>query len=278
VSYGGPVSEDTVSISDLSIPSQKFLEWTSATCTSIGCVKGGSEIGGYDGVLPLSPPWKTPQNPEMPNPLSSLLSNNLLDKPIFSIKLPHTQGESGELLLGGINPSLHSGPLHTIPVIDASSPNNSYFSNLWTLSLTHLTLDTRIPLTLTTPSYLAVLDTAEPWLILPSDLARNMSHAIGAQPGPYWFTNVPCSTRAELPILTIGLGGYNFSLSAWDYTHEVDFEHVGLMCITTFWPADDFGFEETETVLLGSPFLKGVYGVFDMANKEVSRKWRVSLS
>jgi hypothetical protein len=269
VSYTGHVSRDTLHISDLALPSTLFEEWTNANCMFVGCIKGGSKKGGYDGVLPLSPPWKPSQ---IPNTLSVLLSQNLLSAPIFSLKLPRSQSDTGELLLGGTNPALHTAPPVTIPITNVTRPFQQPFANLWTVKPTHITFDTATTnlfhQTLN-ENYTAVLDAANPWLILPSRLARNLTAAIGAQPGPSWFRNVPCSSRAYLPTVTFGLGGHNFTIDAFDYTHEVDYPNIGLICITTFWAADEFGMERRETLLLGSAFLKGFYGVFDMERKEV---------
>jgi saccharopepsin len=266
VNYGGFASQDTFRIGDLNVPEFIFEEWTLAACYSIACV-----MGGFDGVLGLAPPWR---KGEYPNVLSRLLSNNLLSSPIFSLKIPHTEQDEGELLFGATNPSLYTPPLVTLPIKNATGKAQSRFSDLWTIAATHITFDTAIPIHQPLSiHHIALLNPASPWLILPSNFAKTLTDAIGAQPGPYWYHNVPCARRGELPALTFTLGGYNFSISAFDYTHEVDLQGAGLICITTFAAASEFLVDDTDVIVLGSPFLKGVYGVFDMERREVGREF-----
>ncbi len=101
VKYGGIWSKDIVQLGEFNVTNHQFEEWTSASCYSVGYVRFG-----YDGVLGLAPPW----NPslEMPNMLSSLLSQKLLDEPIFSLKLRLYEEDEGEILFGATNPNLHS--------------------------------------------------------------------------------------------------------------------------------------------------------------------------
>jgi len=268
VNYGGFASQDTLHISDLDVPELVFEEWTLAACYSIGCV-----MGGFDGVLGLTPPWRVGEYPGAPNVLSQLLSNDLLSSPVFSLKIPRTEGDEGELLFGATNPSLYTAPLITIPVKNATGKAQSRFSDLWSVAASHITLDTAIPIHQPlSRHYIALLDAANPWLILPYDIARTFTDAIGAEPGPYWYHNVPCARRGELPALTFTLGGHNFSISAFDYTHEVDVWGAGLICITTFGAASEFGLRDADILVLGNPFLKGMYGVFDMEKREVGCK------
>ncbi|KAI9770478.1 MAG: Vacuolar protease A [Geoglossum umbratile] len=267
VSYTGIVSQDAFHISDLDVPELRFEEWTDASCYSVGCT-----IGGFDGVLGLGPPWSKWEYPNVPNTLSLLLSNNLLPEPLFSIKIPRTPDDEGELLLGGTNPALYTPPLVTLPIKNLTGEARSWFPDAWTVAASHVSFDTAIPIHWPlSENHVALIDSAIPWLILPSALSRVLTAAIGAERGPYWFSNIPCSRRGELPSLTFSLGpdGRNFSISAFDYTHQIDLPGAGLTCITTFGPANDFYGEDVDLMLLGSPFLKGIYGVFDMGKQEV---------
>ncbi|KAI9854827.1 MAG: Vacuolar protease A [Trichoglossum hirsutum] len=272
VTYDGHISRDTFHIADLNVPKRLFEEWTLASCYTIGCVMGGSE-GGFDGVLGLAPPWKIGRYPDIPNTLSLLLSNNLLSSPLFSLKLPSPQDHEGELLLGASRPPIHAAPPITLPIANATGKNQAWFSDLWTVDATHITLNTPVPLRQSlSVNHIALFDSATPWLIVPSALAKNLTKAIGASSGPYWFENVPCSRRPELPTLTFGLGpdgGRNFTISAFDYTYEIDHPTAGLICIPTFQASEDFYGEECEVVNLGSAFLKRFYTTFDMGKREI---------
>ena len=226
---------------------------------------------GYDGALGLGTPWKNGLGES--SVLSALMSHDMLDEPIFSLKLPHYEGEEGELLLGAFNPALRNSAITQIPVINATSDN--YFPDRWTVPASAIHFASPHPLHVSLPSDgYALLDTALPYLILPSAMARNLTAAVGAQRGPYWFHNIPCARRQELPALTFTLGEHNFSISAFEYTIEIDelAPHVGRMCIATFMEADDFFPPNWNGIVLGNPFLRGFYSVWNMEKREVGCK------
>jgi saccharopepsin len=243
----------------------QFEEWTSASCYSVGCVSFG-----YDGVLGLAPPW----NPslEMPNMLSSLLSQKLLDEPIFSLKLPLYEEDEGEILFGATNPNLHSSDFINLPVINTSASYGQDHDS-WTVSASHIHFDSPQPLQQALPANAyAVLDTSSPFLILPANLARNLTAAIGAMRGPYWFKHIPCERRQELPLLTFTLDGHDFSISAFEYTLEME-ESLGTICLTTFIAAYEFALpRDWKGILLGHPFLKGFHSRWDFGGKSVGCK------
>ncbi|KAH0563505.1 hypothetical protein GP486_001926 [Trichoglossum hirsutum] len=272
VNYWGHVSRDTIHFADVNVPEQLFEEWTQATCYTFFCIRGGSESG-FDGFLGLAPPWNRGRHSDVSNTLSLLLSNKLLSSPTFSLKLPRSPVDEGELRFGTSNPPLHASPPITLPVVNATGEDQSWAADLWNVAATHITFNTPIPLHQSLPTnHIALFDSATPWLILPSALARNLTEVVGASPGPYWFYNVPCSRRPELPTLTFGLGpggGRNFTISGFDYTYEIDIPHIGLTCITTFQSSGEFYGDESEVTTLGSAFMKRFYSTFDMEKREI---------
>ena len=265
VNYGGTWSKDTIHLGDSNVTHHQFEEWTSASCYSVGCIAFG-----YDGVLGLAPPWSP--SLEMPNMLSSLLSQKLLDEPIFSLKLPLREADEGELLFGGTNPNLQSSDFINLPVINVTAEHGRDHDS-WTVPASHIHFDTPHPLQMSLPSSAyAIFDTSSPYLILPSALARNMTAAIGAMRGPYWYNHIPCERRQELPILTFKLGGYDFNISAFEYTMQIEelLPHLGTICVTTFMAADEFALpRDWQGLLLGHPFLRGLYSKWDFARREI---------
>ncbi len=57
--------------------------------------------------------------------------------------------------------------------------------------------------------------------------------------GPYWFKHIPCERRQEFPLLTFTLDGHDFSISAFEYTLEME-DSLGTICVTTFMAAYGF--------------------------------------
>ena len=265
VSYDGLLSYDTLHLGGANITTYLFEEWTSASCVSIGCLQFG-----YDGVLGLATPWDW-YGKTRPNILTTLLSQKTLDKPIFSLKLPIGLKDEGEILFGARNPELNSSAFIDLPYVNVSRPP---FSSPWAVPASHISFGSPHPLNYTLPANgYAVLASAHPYLILPFELARNLTAALGARPGPAWFHNIPCERRQELPLLTFTLDGHEFSISAFDYTLEIDMPQFGRNCITTFMAATDFGFPHNwEGIMLGHPFLRGFYSAWDFESGNVGRK------
>jgi hypothetical protein len=109
-------------------------------------------------------------------------------------------------------------------------------------------------------------------LVLPSDFISIIREGIGAKPANMVWDSIPCDTRPYLPELTFTIGGRNFTIDAFDYTFEypVGFGYAP-MCMLWFEKDDEMG-GEGKQVMLGTPFLKGVYTTFDMDNKEIGCK------
>ena len=276
VSYDGPVGRDVVRTSGIEIPDQEFMEWTEGTCVSILCLEGIA-----DGVIGLMPPWNKNNDPN--GILPNMIAKNLLDSPLFSLKLPLNEHDTGELLLGDTNSDLYTGELVKLPFVNATDDYGSSFADLWSVAVENVTFDSPVPLHYDFASgAVAVVSSTAPYIVLPRELAANLTAAIGAkpvQPGvsmpPFM---VPCERRQELPNLTFVMSGHNMTISAFDYTFELmppcpPYETP--ICITTFWAIEDFGYpDESAGIVLGSPFLKGFYGVFDFGSREIGCEFR----
>lgn len=200
----------------------------------------------------------------------SLVSRGLLDQPIFSLKLPNSVSNHGDLLLGGIDSSLFLGEITTVPLV---RPEYTPLSDTWAVSIQSITLDTQIPLHYDMPTgSVAVLDTGWPFIYLPNEFLHNVTEAVGAKLARGFFYSIPCERRQELPTMTFTLGGQNFSISAFDYTLEIDAPWLqpepGRICVLGMVEADRFPYPQN-TLILSSPFLRGLYSVFDAGKKEV---------
>jgi len=110
---------------------------------------------------------------------------------------------------------------------------------------------------------------------LPSEIFHNVTAAVGAIEVRGLFYSIPCERRQELPTMTFNLGGQNFSISAFDYTLEIDAEWLrpepGRICVLGMVNADWYIFPQG-TLILSSPFLRGFYSVFDAGKGEVGCK------
>ena len=266
IQYNGFISEDTVRLGDLSIPNQVFEEFTDAYAVSILAWRTG-----YDGAMGLSPPWASYNG--IPSLFGSLVSRGLLDQPIFSLKLPNSVSNRGDLLFGGIDPDLFLGEITTLPLVHPEYPP---LSNTWAVSIESITFDTQVPLHFDMPSgSVAVLDTGWPWISLPHEIFFNVTAAVGARLFQGFVYSIPCERRQELPTMTFTLAGQNFSISAFDYTLEIDMPWLqpepGTLCVLGLMDSDAFTVPN-DTLIFSSPFLRGFYSVFDAGKREVGCK------
>ena len=251
---------------DIKIPDQVFEEFTDASAVSFLAWPVG-----YDGAIGLRPPWASYSG--IPSLFGSLVSRGLLDRPIFSLTLPNSVSNQGNLLLGGIDPDLFVGNITTIPLVRPEYPP---LGDTWAVSIQSITFDTQIPLRFDMPiGSVAVLDTGWPYIILPHEIFLNVTAAVGAKLVRGFFHSIPCERRQELPTMTFTLGGQNFSISAFDYTLELDMPWLhpepGRMCILGMVDSDGLALP-WGTLILSSPFLRGFYSVFDAEKKEVGCK------
>ena len=259
--YDGPLSYDTIHLGSNELKPYLFEEWTASYCIWVGCIEAG-----YDGVLGLAPPWFWFRE-GLPNVLASMQSQKVLKSDVFSLRLPHSMEETGELLLGGANPTLYEGEPTWLPLAEV---NDTSFAGTWAVSASAVHFDTPKPLHLDlSNTTVAILDTARPYILLPWSFGRKLLSAIGAEEGPAWFYNIPCSRRAYLPHLTFTLGGHSFSISAFEYTVETDMFPVGLVCLVMFQPMNWFNLPQQDNILLGSGFLKKFYSVWDFGEQRV---------
>ncbi len=202
------------------------------------------------------------------SPIASLVSANLLDENIFSLRLSRGANDGlGQLVLGGhVDDSFFDGELVTIPVTDRTAPYAG--AGQWKVTAQSLTLGdgSQIHVDFKNPT-IAVFDTTYPWIALSVSLATRLNAFLESEDwGPFSF--VDCTKRPRWPDVAIVLAGQRFVLTPYDYVIEQE-EHGRIYCMSAFFPGveDDAG-----VVLLGSAFLKAWVTVWDLENRTVGCK------
>lgn len=239
----GYISQDTLTIGDLVIPKQDFGETTNEPGLAFA-------FGKFDGILGLG--FDTIAVNHVVPPFYNALNLGLLDDPVFAFKLGDTnKGTESSFTLGGIDESAYSGELTYLPV-----RRKAY----WEVQFDSITLGHE---TAELENTGAVIDTGTSLLTLPSGLAEIINSQIGATKGWNGQYSVECSTRDSLPDLTFNLDGYNFTLSAFEYTLEVSGS-----CISAITPMD-FPEPVGPLAIVGDAFLRKYYSVYDYENSAV---------
>lgn len=244
-SLEGYVSQDTLSIGDLVIPNQGFAEATSEPGLAFA-------FGKFDGILGLG--YNTIAVNQIVPPIYNAIDQGLLDEPVFAFYLGDNskdEGNGGLATFGGIDESQFSGKITWLPV-----RRKAY----WEVSFDGIGLgDEYAELTSTG----AAIDTGTSLITLPSSLAEIINAKIGATKSWSGQYQIECEKRDSLPDLTLTFGGYNFTLSPYDYTLEISGS-----CISVFTPMD-FPKPIGDLAIIGDAFLRKYYSIYDLKKDAV---------
>merc|ERR1711988_1953882 len=105
VQYGsGPVegvfASDTVKVGDVEVADQLFAE---VSQVSFGPLNLAFAAGKFDGLLGLG--FKSISQYEVPTPFETMVSQKLIDEPVFAFYLQSDASVQGELVFGGTDKS-----------------------------------------------------------------------------------------------------------------------------------------------------------------------------
>ncbi|CUS20398.1 LAQU0S01e05710g1_1 [Lachancea quebecensis] len=244
-SLEGYISQDTLSIGDLTIPKQDFAEATSEPGLAFA-------FGKFDGILGLG--YDTISVDKVVPPVYKAISDGLLDEPRFAFYLNNaddSEESTGEVTFGGIDSSKYKGNITWLPV-----RRKAY----WEVKFDGIGLGDEYAELEGTG---AAIDTGTSLIALPSGLAEVLNSEIGAKKGWSGQYTVDCESRDQLPDLTFTFNGKNFTISAYDYTLEVSGS-----CISAFTPMD-FPEPVGPLAIIGDAFLRKFYSVYDLGNNAV---------
>ena len=241
----GYVSQDTIALGDLVIKNQDFAEATSEPGLAFA-------FGKFDGILGLA--YNTISVNKIVPPFYNAIEQGLLDEPKFAFYLGDInkdKDDGGVATFGGVDEDHFKGKITYLPV-----RRKAY----WEVSFDGIGLgDEYAELTSTG----AAIDTGTSLITLPSALAEIINSKIGAKKGWSGQYLVDCESRDSLPDLTLNFAGYNFTLTAYDYTLEVSGS-----CISAFTPMD-FPKPIGDLAIIGDAFLRRYYSVYDLEKNAV---------
>lgn len=154
-SLSGFVSQDTLTIGDLTIKEQDFAEATQEPGLAFA-------FGRFDGILGLG--YDTISVNKIVPPFYNMLKQGLLDEPVFAFYLgdANKEGDSSEATFGGVDKSHYTGELIKIPL-----RRKAY----WEVDLDSIALGDDVAELENTG---VILDTGTSLIALPSSLAEMM--------------------------------------------------------------------------------------------------------
>ncbi|KAF2871848.1 aspartic peptidase domain-containing protein [Massariosphaeria phaeospora] len=269
----GKVSQDSIHVAGVEIKSQTFEEAIQLRPDA------GTNDELFDTVFGLAL-FQTVDGGNWsdftaPSPFQNMIEQGLLDENVFTLKFPRTREEKGEITLGGLPSNLRQEDLIEMPlnhkIDDSEEVWKFYAMNGWQVSLSRMTMafnssNASIPV-LDKPQ-VAVISSSFPWIGLPTDVAARANKAIGLDYAFHW---VNCTTRPQLPNWTINFepGNQSITLTPWDYLIQAyDYRIKEDICVSAFYDLGKYG--DKGFVLLGAPFLDGLYSVFNADRKSIS--------
>jgi saccharopepsin len=242
-SLSGFVSQDVVTIGDLTIKKQDFAEATEEPGLAFA-------FGRFDGILGLG--FDTISVNHIVPPFYNMIDQGLLDEPVFAFYLSDTangEGDESEAVFGGVDEAHYTGKMTYLPL-----RRKAY----WEVDLDSIKFgDDSVELENTG----AILDTGTSLIALPSDLAELLNKEMGAKKGYNGQYTIECEKRDTLPDMSFTLSGVEFSITPYDYILEVQGS-----CISSIFGMD---FPGDPLIILGDAFLRRWYSVYDLGKGRV---------
>ena len=250
------ICQDTLHIGDLKVEDQPFA--------GEGAMPGFSP--GLDGILGLgyvrsaSEQWRSTDPP-----FYNMIQQGLLDKPIFALYLGSNHTNSSEIIFGGMNMGHYHGNIDRLPMRAKSVT--------WEVDLDAISMGEQ---TVEMDDVGAIFDSGTYSIALPSTLAQSLNRELGARHGDNEQHDIiDCDSLDTLPELTFMLAGHNFTLAPADYVDVRKAESGSHSCVSLITSLD-LPSPPGPVVLLGTPFLRRWYSVYDQGNDSIglARAWR----
>ncbi|QRV87932.1 aspartyl protease [Ceratobasidium sp. AG-Ba] len=241
-SLEGYMSQDTLTIGDLSVKKQDFAEATKEPGLAFA-------FGKFDGILGLAYD-RISVNGAVP-PVYNMVNQGLLAEPLFTFRVGE-QPDGGEAVFGGIDSSHYKGKIHYVPV-----RRKAY----WEVELESVSLGDDV---LELENTGAAIDTGTSLIALPTDIAEMINTQIGAKRSWNGQYTVDCNTVPSLPDLTFKFGGKPYTLSGSEYTLNVQGT-----CISAFTGLDINLPDGGSIWIVGDVFLRKYFTVYDLGRDAV---------
>ncbi|KAJ5722627.1 hypothetical protein N7488_000662 [Penicillium malachiteum] len=249
----GPYATDTLTIGGATVKDMQFAlaETSSNPHGILGIAYAAGEFAA------------TQDDKQYSNLPEALVSSGAINSAAFSLWLNKFDG-TGNLLFGGVNTARYQGELQTVPMLKV---NDEYMTV--TIALTDVSLTSSgktksyskgLPLAVT-------LDNGSAFITLPEDLLEPIFKKLGAgYNATSGFSYIPCSMSTSDTNVTFSFSGAEVNIPV----SELVFDNY----VEAGFPEGDciFGmvYGEPGVSLMGDPFLRGAYVVYDLANNEIS--------
>ncbi|XP_043572469.1 pepsin A-like [Chiloscyllium plagiosum] len=239
----GILGYDTVRISNINIRNQEFGLSTSEPGGFFSYVK-------FDGILGMGYPSLAASGAT--TVFENLMSQHLVDEPLFSVYLTRQDGASGsEIVFGGIDSSHYTGQIHWVPVT-----REAY----WQILIDRVTINGQV--VACSGGCPAIVDTGTSLLVGPSTPINTIQQYIGATPDYYGQDTISCNNLYNMPNVVFTINGVDFPLPPQAYTLQSTYNNQR-SCMS------GFGVTGGSLWILGDIFIGEYYSIFDVGNNRV---------
>ncbi|MCJ1418292.1 hypothetical protein MMC32_004639 [Xylographa parallela] len=206
---------------------------------------------------------------QYPNTPLQMVKNGLINAPAYSVYLNDIQSRTGSILFGGVDTACYQGELESVPIIP-------YNGNYTILQVTLDSVNTTTNGTLNTTSstdlpQVAVLDTGASGVLLPTNIAQQIWTTFGVTySNANGLASCPCSLASSTGTVDFGFSGIKVSVPVSEFVRQYRGNTAPSpgTCIFDVQPLLTAG--SYSPILLGDPFLRSAYVVYDLGNNEIS--------
>ncbi|XP_030296476.1 nothepsin [Sparus aurata] len=246
----GVMARDTLKVGGLTALNQEFGESVYEPGATFVMAK-------FDGVLGMGYPnlAEILGNPVFDN----MMAQKSVEEPVFSFYLSRRTRSSypeGELLLGGTDEAMFTGPINWLPVT---------VKGYWQIKMDSVAVQGVS--SFCPRGCQAIVDTGTSLIAGPTSDILSLQQLIGATPTNIGEFLIDCVRLSSLPHVTFVLGGTEYTLTAEHYVRK---EMLGdkELCFSGF-QAVDIVSPEGPLWILGDVFLTEFYSVFDRGQDRV---------
>ncbi|OAQ85013.1 peptidase aspartic, active site protein [Purpureocillium lilacinum] len=238
------------------------------------------------GIMGLGYSANVASNKTYPTVVDNMVAQGVIDTAVFSLYLNDADAKSGTILFGGVDSQKYYGTLATLPLTNGLVYNASEPTPYYAVALRGLSVD---GVKLQDLQGVAILDSGSSLTLLPKGPVKDIYDKFGVIsidqiPVPL----VDCAYRGEKG------KGVRFSFKFDNKTIRVPVDEMVLdyfpedaqrilkgdalkalfgswksVCVFGIASAYDYGVKSDNWALLGDPFLRSAYVVYDMANRQV---------
>ncbi|XP_025781824.1 gastricsin [Puma concolor] len=208
----------------------------------------------FDGIMGLAFPSLA--EGRTTTPLQGMLRAGVLSSPVFSFYLGRQMNpqKGAVLIFGGIDHSLHRGPIYWAPVTQ---------ERYWQIGFEEFLIGGHAT-GWCSQGCEAIVDTGTSLLTVPQQYLSYLLQATGAQADQYGQFMVDCNNVQSLPTLTFLINRVQFSLPYSSYLFRGN-DICAIRVQATYLPSSS----GQPLWILGDVFLRSYYSIFDIGNKRV---------